>query len=65
MHSYRILVGKRPRRRQAQVQDNIKMEIIWGGMDWFHLAHNRGQWWALVKTVTKFQVSYNFGKLSS
>jgi hypothetical protein len=45
-NAYRVLVGKpegkrslrRPRRRW---ENNIKMElreIVWGGMDWIHLA---------------------------
>jgi hypothetical protein len=28
------------------------METAWGGMDWIHLAPDRGQWGALVNTVT-------------
>jgi hypothetical protein len=46
----RVLMGKpegngplgRPRRK---LEDNIKMdlrEIVWGGMDWIHLAEDRG-----------------------
>jgi hypothetical protein len=26
-------------------------EIRWGGLDWLHVAHNRGQWRAFVNTV--------------
>jgi hypothetical protein len=32
-------------------EDNIKKElheIEWKDMDWVHLAHDSGQWWALV-----------------
>jgi hypothetical protein len=25
--------------------------IIWEGVDWIHLAQDRGWWWALVNTV--------------
>jgi hypothetical protein len=47
----------RPRRGW---KDNIKMdlrEIIWGGIDWIHLAHDRDQWRALVSTITKLRVT--------
>jgi hypothetical protein len=63
-NAYRILVGKpegkrplgRPRGRWA---NNTKMglrEIGWGGMDWIHLAQDRYQWSALVKTVMNLRV---------
>jgi hypothetical protein len=59
-----MLVGKlegrtplgRPRRRLV---DNIKMdfrEIVWGGVDWIHLAQNRDRWKALVNMVMNFRV---------
>jgi hypothetical protein len=32
---------------------NLK-EIGWGGMDWIHLAQDRGQWRALVNMVMNF-----------
>jgi hypothetical protein len=35
-------------------EDNIKMDLRdleWGSMDWIHLAQDRDQWRALVKTV--------------
>jgi hypothetical protein len=63
-NSYRILVGKpegkrpleRPRRRW---EDNIRMEIGWGGMDWIDLAQDRDQWRALVNTAINIRVLYN------
>jgi hypothetical protein len=72
-NAYRILVGKpegkrplgRPKRRWG---DNIMMgirEIGWGFMDWIGLAVDRNQWKALVNTVMKLRVPYNFGKVLS
>jgi hypothetical protein len=61
---YRILVGKpegkRPlgRRRHRWVE-NIKIdlrEIVWDGMDWIDLAHDREEWRALVNTVMNIWV---------
>jgi hypothetical protein len=60
----RILVGKpegksplgRSRRRWV---DNIEMDlrqIGWSDMDWVDLAHDRGQWRVLVKTVMNLRV---------
>jgi hypothetical protein len=62
--AYKILVGKpegrrplgRPRRRW---EDNIKMdirEIVFGDVDWIHLARDRDRWWALVNTVMNLRV---------
>jgi hypothetical protein len=31
-------------------------EIVWGGMDWIHVAEDRGQWKALVNTVMNLWV---------
>jgi hypothetical protein len=31
-------------------------EIGWGGVDWMHLDHDRGQWQAVVKTVMNLRV---------
>jgi hypothetical protein len=52
--------GKRPlempRRRW---EDGIKMdlrEIGWGGVEWIHLAWDRGLWRALVNAVVDLQV---------
>jgi hypothetical protein len=63
-NAYKILTGKpegkrrlgRPRRRW---EDNIKMdlrEIVFGSVDWIHLAQNRDRRWALVNTVVNFRV---------
>jgi hypothetical protein len=63
-NAYRLLVGKpegrrplgRPRRRWM---DNIKMyhlEIVWGGVDWIGLAHDRGKWRALINAVINLHV---------
>jgi hypothetical protein len=62
--AYRISVGKpegkrllgRPRTRWV---DNTKIdlrEIGWCGMDWFDLAKDRDQWWALVNTVMNLPI---------
>jgi hypothetical protein len=52
--------GKRPLGRpKRRWEDNIRMdlrEIGWGGMDWIDLAQDRGQWRALVNTVTNLRV---------
>jgi hypothetical protein len=61
---YKILAGKpererplrRPRRRW---ENNIRMDLMergWEVVHWTHLAQDRGQWWALVKTVVNFRV---------
>jgi hypothetical protein len=50
------LVGK-PRNRW---EDNIKMDLRekgWESVDWIHLVEDRGQWRALVNTVTNFRVT--------
>jgi len=58
---YRVLVGKsegkeplgRPRHRW---EDNIKMEVGCGGMDWIELAQERERWRAIVNVVMNFRV---------
>jgi hypothetical protein len=35
-------------------------ETGWSGMDWIHLAEDRGQWRTLVNTKMKFRV-YRMG----
>jgi hypothetical protein len=50
-NAYRVLVGKSEGNRllgrpRLGWEDNIKMdlkEIVWGGMDWIHLAEDRDQ----------------------
>jgi hypothetical protein len=47
---------ERPRRRW---ENNIRMDLTkieWEGVDWIHLAQDRGQWRALVNTVMKLRV---------
>jgi hypothetical protein len=36
-------------------------EIGWEDVDWIHLAQDRDQWWALVKTVMNVQVHKRWG----
>jgi hypothetical protein len=46
----------RPRRRW---QDGIKMglsEIVWGYVEWTHLAQDRGRWRAVVNAVMNSRV---------
>jgi hypothetical protein len=48
---------RRPRRRW---EDNIRMylrEIVSESVDWIHLAQDRDQWRALVKTVISLLIS--------
>jgi hypothetical protein len=63
-NAYNILVWKtekkkpleRPKRRW---EDNIKMdlrEVEWEGLDWIHLAQDRGQWRAVVNTAMNHRV---------
>jgi hypothetical protein len=40
-------------------------DILWGRMDWIHLAQDRDQWRALVKTVMNLRVPQNVKKLLS
>jgi hypothetical protein len=52
--------GRRPlRRSRRRWEDNIKMdlgEILFGDVDWIHLAQDRDRWQVLVKTVMNLQV---------
>jgi hypothetical protein len=59
INAYRILRNPEGRPRHTWV-DNIKIdlkEVGWDGMDWIHLAQDRDQWRALVKTVMNLWVS--------
>jgi hypothetical protein len=63
-NAYNILVkkckGKRLFGRPRHMwEHNIRIdlrEIVWEGMDWFHLGQDRDQLQALVNTVMKLQV---------
>jgi hypothetical protein len=63
-NAYRVVVGTPKRKRPQGIlrhrwEDNIRLdlkEIIWGGMDWIDLAHDRDQWRALVITVMNLRV---------
>jgi hypothetical protein len=52
--------GKRQLRRTGcKLEGNTGMdlrEIGWEGVDWMHLAQDRGQWQAFVNTVMNLQV---------
>jgi hypothetical protein len=49
--------GKRPLRRpRRMLEDNIKMILGWGCMDWTDLARDMDQWRALVNTVMNLLV---------
>jgi hypothetical protein len=55
-NAYSILAGKPGR----SWEDNIKLylrEKGWEDVDWIHLAQDRDQWWAFMKTVMNFRVS--------
>jgi hypothetical protein len=62
--AYNILVGRPEGRRplgrlRRRWEDNIKMdlrEIVFGDMDWIHLAQDRDRWRALVSTVMNLRV---------
>jgi hypothetical protein len=45
--------------------DNMKMVLIWGGMEWIDLAQDRDQWKAVVYTIMSLRVPYNAGKFLS
>jgi hypothetical protein len=63
-NAYKILFGKSEGKRlfgrlRRKWEDNIRMdlkEIGWKGVDWMHLAHDRGQWRALANTVINIWV---------
>jgi hypothetical protein len=53
--------GKRPLRTpKHRWENNIKMyvkEMGFEGMDWIHLAQDRGQWCPLVNVIMNLQVA--------
>jgi hypothetical protein len=61
-NAYNILVGKQAGKRplikpRHRWKGNIRMDLRetrWNGVDWMHLDQYRGQWRALVNTVTTF-----------
>jgi hypothetical protein len=63
-NAYDILVGKREGKRlcgrpRCREENNIKMdrrEIVWGSVNWMHLAQDREQWRTLVNTVMTHRV---------
>jgi hypothetical protein len=63
-NSYKILVRKpewkRPLGRQRRRwEDNIKTDlrkIVFGDVDWIHMARDRDRWRALVNTVMNLRV---------
>jgi hypothetical protein len=68
-NTYKILVekseGKRPLRiPRRRREDNITMflkEIGREGVDWIHVAQDRGQWRACVKTIMNLQIPERAG----
>jgi hypothetical protein len=62
--AYRVLAGKRERRRphgrtRRRWEENIKRdlrEVGWGNIDWIDLAQDRDRWWVLVSAVMNLQV---------
>jgi hypothetical protein len=63
-NAHKILVGKpegkRPLAKPKRTwEDNIRIdikEIGWQGVDWMHMAQDRDQWRAPVKTVMYLRV---------
>jgi hypothetical protein len=61
---YKILIGKPEGKRPLGIprrtwRDNIRMdfrEMSWEGVDLMHLAQDKDQWRALVKTVMNIRV---------
>jgi hypothetical protein len=73
LNSYRVLVGKPELRRQIGrpklgLEDNIKIvfrEIEWGDMALSHVAQDKDQWRALVKTVINLRVPNKYWEFSN
>jgi hypothetical protein len=67
--AYKILVGKSEEKKpcgrsRCRWEDNIRMdlrEVGWEDVDWIHLAEDRYQWWAPVKTVMNLWVPQKVG----
>jgi hypothetical protein len=61
-NAHKILFGKSEGKRIRRIYKhrwvyNNRMdlrEIGWDGVDWIHLAQDRGQWRDIVNTVMKF-----------
>jgi hypothetical protein len=52
---FKILVGIPMHRWEYNIRMDLR-EIRWEGVDWIHLAKDRDQWRALVKTAMNLQV---------
>jgi phosphoenolpyruvate carboxylase len=55
------LVGKLEEKRplgrpESKCEDNIKMEVECGSVDWIELAWDRNMWRALMNAVMNFRV---------
>jgi hypothetical protein len=37
-------------------------EVGWENVDWIHLVHHRGNWWAFFNTMVKLRIPYIAGK---
>jgi hypothetical protein len=61
--------GKRPfGRPRRRWEVNIKMglqEVVWGRMDWIHLARYRDRWRALVHVVMNLRVPLHARNLTT
>ena len=70
--AYWVLVGKPEGRRtlersKRRWENNIQMdleEVVWGGMDWNHVAQNRDEWRAVVNAVLSIRIPSNAGNFS-
>jgi hypothetical protein len=58
-NAYELLAGNPEGKRslgrhKRRWKDNIRIdmrEISWEGVDWIHLAQDRGQWWARANAL--------------
>jgi hypothetical protein len=46
-----VPLGSLRHRQKEGVKMDLREMIAWEGVEWVHLAHNGGQWHALVNTV--------------